>query len=142
MKKYIFGALVLVIGIIIVSVLMTKSGIENTVAGDTANDQKQKSLSFSEITSFELKNRLENKDFYLVDVHVPEQEHISNTDAFIPFDEIDARLNEFPEDKNAEIIVYCRSGSMSLVAAQTLIDHGYTRVSHLVGGINAFNKVK
>jgi len=63
-----------------------------------------------------------NKDFFLVDTHIPEQEHISQTDAFIPYNEIENKLSLLPEDKNAKIVVYCRSGSMSRAAAYTLVE--------------------
>lgn len=95
---------------------------------------------YGEIHADELVARLENKNFFLLDVHIPEQNHIDNTDAFIPFTELENRLSELPTDKNTEIVVYCRSGSMSQVAAQDLIEFGYTNVKNLEGGKRAFDK--
>lgn len=80
------------------------------------------------------------RDPFVVDVHTPEQEHLAGTDTFIPYDQIGSRLAELPADKNAEIVLYCRSGSMSAQAAQVLVDNGYTNVSHLVGGIQAWRE--
>jgi len=85
---------------------------------------------------------LEDKHFFLIDVHVPEQEHIEGTDAIIAYDQIQDHLSELPQDKNEKIVLYCRSGSMSQQAAQTLAELGYTDVSHLDGGIQAFNSLK
>lgn len=79
-------------------------------------------------------------DPFLVDVHIPEQTHLSGTDAVIPYDQISSRLSELPVDKNAEIILYCRSGSMSGEAMRTLTSHGYANVKHLVGGIQAWRE--
>lgn len=79
-------------------------------------------------------------DAFLVDVHTPEQEHLAGTGAFIPYDQIGSRLNDLPADKNTEIILYCRSGSMSSQAAQVLVAKGYTNVKHLVGGIQAWRE--
>jgi len=95
-------------------------------------------VSRKDITVYDLNAMLKVKDFTLVDVHIPEQVHVPGTDAFIPFNEIDQRINELPQDRNAKIVLYCRSGSMSQTAAKTLIEMGYTNVYNLVGGLNAW----
>lgn len=100
---------------------------------------QQDQLSYKNIDSKELKSYLDTgKDIYLLDVHIPEQEHIEGTDDFIPFNVIEKYQAQLPEDKNTEIVVYCRSGNMSETASQTLIDMGYTNVKNLTGGINAW----
>lgn len=91
------------------------------------------------ISATTLKESLEDKHFYLVDVHIPEQAHINGTDAVIAYDQITEHLDELPSDKDETIVLYCRSGSMSQQAAQTLTDQGYTNVIHVEGGINAYN---
>ena len=96
-------------------------------------------IAYSSISAQELEQKLENKDFFLLDVHIPEQEHIQGTDAFIPYNEIGANLSKLPVDRNTPIVVYCRSGSMSLEASQKLVDLGYTNVMNLEGGVNAYN---
>lgn len=104
------------------------------------HDDEHSEQTYGEIHANELKARMDEKDFFLLDVHIPEQTHIDGTDAFIPFTDVASRLDELPQDKTKEVIVYCRSGSMSQVAAQTLIDQGYTNVSYLEGGLNEYNK--
>ncbi|AJF61743.1 TPA: rhodanese-like domain-containing protein [Candidatus Woesearchaeota archaeon] len=84
----------------------------------------------------EFKELLENEDVFLIDVHIPKQQHIKGTDAFLPYNEIDKA--ELPDDKSVPIAVYCRSGSMSTEASQELIDMGYKNVYNLVGGTNAW----
>lgn len=79
------------------------------------------------------------KDFFLLDVHIPEQEHIPGTDAFIDYRTIKESVDQLPPDKSAKIVVYCRSGSMSRSAAQDLVDLGYSNVYDLEGGIKAYN---
>ena len=94
--------------------------------------------SYQNISVADFDNSLSTSDPFVVDVHTPEQTHIPGTDAFIDFTKVKDRLNEFPQDKDAEILVYCRSGSMSLSASQDLVDAGYTNVKNLVGGRNAW----
>lgn len=123
------------IGFILIGLIIVGGCIDNTNNGN-------ETINFSNISAQELKQKLENKDFFLLDVHIPEQEHIPNTDDFIPFSEIEASLSKLPEDKSTPIVVYCRSGNMSITASQKLIDLGYTNVMNLEGGIKAFNAIQ
>ena len=82
----------------------------------------------------EFEEVIQDKDVFVLDVHVPEQEHIVGTDAFMPYDQLDT--SKLP-DKGTPIAVYCRSGSMSAQVAQELYDMGYT-VYDLDGGTNAW----
>jgi rhodanese-related sulfurtransferase len=95
---------------------------------------------YRDISADELKDAMKNKDFFLVDVHIPEQKHIKGTDAFIPFNKIEKHAGKLPEDKNTKIIVYCRSGSMSVTASKVLQKLGYRNIYNLVGGIKEWNR--
>lgn len=53
----------------------------------------------------------------------------------IPLDDVMARLSEFGEDKEREIIVYCASGGRSAYAQRILTQAGYTQVAN-GGGIS------
>lgn len=94
--------------------------------------------AFQTITSAQLTQRLRQKNFVLVNVHIPYEGEIAGTDAFIPFDQIDQNLDLLPRDKSAEIVLYCRSGRMSEIAATELAALGYTNVFHLGGGMIAW----
>jgi phage shock protein E len=94
---------------------------------------------YTNILPQELKAMLEAKDFFFVNVHVPYEGEIEQTDAFIPFDEIEVRLSQFPRAKDAKIVLYCRSGNMSAIAAITLVKAGYTDVYNLDGGFLAWS---
>ncbi len=74
---------------------------------------------------------------FVVNVHVPYSGEIRGTSAFIPFDRITGDA-ELPANKSANILLYCRSGRMSAIAASTLVKAGYTRVTELAGGLDAW----
>ncbi len=77
-----------------------------------------------------------NDGLIVLDVRTPEEwvddGHIEGA-TLIPLQELEARADsELPKD--AEIVVYCRSGNRSAQAADLLVANGYTDVSDL-GGI-------
>ena len=93
--------------------------------------------AYNNINSDELKTILDNKDFVFVNVHIPFEGNIADTDLSIPYDQITepANLAQLPADKNAKIVLYCRSGRMSAIAAEELVKLGYTNVWNLKGGM-------
>ena len=95
---------------------------------------------YIDITPQELKAMLAIKDFFFVNVHIPYDGEIPDTDAFIAFDEVTARLAEFPTEKDAKIVLYCRSGSMSATAVRELVKAGYTNIFNLDGGFRAWSE--
>ena len=90
------------------------------------------------ITVPELQTMLAEKDFTFINVHIPFAGDIPDTDLSIPFDQLEEYLDQLPSDKDAKLVIYCRSGSMSGVAAQGLIDLGFTNVWNLEKGFNAW----
>ena len=95
---------------------------------------------YYDIESSVLIQMLKNKNFSLVNVHIPYAGELANTDTFIPYDAIRQNLGNLPTDKNAKIVLYCRSGSMSAAAAKELATLGYTNVYNLAGGMNEWEK--
>jgi rhodanese-related sulfurtransferase len=84
---------------------------------------------------------LASKDFLFVNTHVPYEGEIEQTDAFIAFEESGPqRVGEYPADKSAKIVLYCRSGRMSAIVAEELVNSGYTNIWNLDGGMIAWEK--
>lgn len=110
----------------------------NGATGSIGKTIRTEKGQYTDISVSELRAMLENKDFTFVNVHIPFEGKINPTDAFIPYNEIEQHLDQLPADKNAKIVLYCRSDSMSNDAARTLVDLGYTNVFNLDGGFNAW----
>jgi rhodanese-related sulfurtransferase len=75
----------------------------------------------------------------LLDVRTQEEYDEAHIDGavLLPYDSITPSSVGLPADKNATVIVYCRSGRRSAIAAETLIGLGYTKVYDL-GGIQSW----
>jgi rhodanese-related sulfurtransferase len=80
---------------------------------------------------------MKDKDFLPINVHIPPGSSIPGTDLFLPYNEITAPGNilQLPSEKDSQIVLYCRSGRMSEIAAEELLKLGYTNVWNLSGGM-------
>jgi rhodanese-related sulfurtransferase len=87
---------------------------------------------YRNISSDELKAMMEDKDFSLINVHIPYDGEIPETDMFISYTEIGEKLDL---SKDSKIVLYCRSGSMSKTAVEKLVELGYTNVFNLENGM-------
>ena len=89
------------------------------------------------ISPSEAKKRLETeKGIILLDVRNRDEynkKHIPNS-TLIPVNTLANEASKRLPDKNAEIFVYCASGSRSGMAVNTLLKMGYTKIYNL-GGI-------
>jgi rhodanese-related sulfurtransferase len=91
-----------------------------------------------EITPTELKERLDAGDVpVLVDVRESFEVAIADLpdhgQVRIPTGEFPQRFEEL--DREADLVVYCRSGSRSAWAAAVLMQSGYEKVMNLTGGV-------
>lgn len=98
--------------------------------------------SYKNVSADELEAMLRDKDFMFINVHVPFAGNIADTDLSIPYDQIGTpeNLSQLPADKNAKIVLYCRSGRMSTIAAEVLVGQGYTNIWELAGGMVAWEQ--
>ena len=101
---------------------------------DKENDQ---GAVYVNITAEEAKQIMDTEEGYII-LDVREQDeydagHIPGA-ILIPHTEIEARAEEVLTDKDQLILVYCRSGRRSKIAAEALVELGYTNIKEF-GGI-------
>jgi rhodanese-related sulfurtransferase len=65
---------------------------------------------------------------------------IAGTDLALPFNQVETNFARLPTDKSARVVLYCRSGSMSSIAARALAKLGFTNVWNLDGGMIAWQE--
>lgn len=53
----------------------------------------------------------------------------------LPLSEFEEKYKDVLKDKNAQIVIHCRSGARSMRACMFLLSNGYTNVTNVQGGI-------
>lgn len=99
---------------------------------------KQDRPPVPEITPEELRDRLAHEHpIVLLDVREPFERDIADlpgdAQLRIPMAELLSRLDEL--DREANTVVYCRSGARSNWVVQRLQENGFTKAMNLAGGI-------
>ena len=99
--------------------------------------KKGEKAMYEQITPEEAKNIMDLGEEHII-LDTREQEefddgHIPNA-ILIPYTEIENKAEEMLPDKEKLILVYCRSGRRSKIAAENLVKLGYTNVKEF-GGI-------
>ncbi|MBQ9837873.1 MAG: rhodanese-like domain-containing protein [Oscillospiraceae bacterium] len=101
---------------------------------DKENDQE---AIYVNITAEEAKEIMDNEEGYIIlDVRTQEEYdegHIPGA-IVISYEEIAEKADEVLTDKEQLILVYCRSGRRSKIAAEALVELGYTNIKEF-GGI-------
>ena len=101
---------------------------------DKENDQ---GAVYMNITAEEAKQIMDSEEGYIIlDVRTQEeydQGHIPGATQ-ISHEEIAEKADEVLTDKDQLILVYCRSGRRSKIAAEALVELGYTNIKEF-GGI-------
>ena len=89
------------------------------------------------ITAEEAKKIMDSQEGYIIlDTRTQEEfeeQHIPGA-IVIPYDEVAQKAEGILTDKNQLILVYCRSGRRSKIAAEELVKLGYTNIKEF-GGI-------
>lgn len=88
----------------------------------------------------EMLNNKERLGLFVLNVHTPYEGKLEKTDAIIEdWENVAARQDQLPKDKNTPILVYCRTGRMSSSAIKQLRELGYSNIYHLKGGMKAYD---
>lgn len=105
--------------------------------GLTACKSEGNALTYEQITAQQAKTIMDTKkDYIIIDARTEEefnQGYIKGA-ILIPEYEIANRAQKELPDKDALILVYCRSGRRSKIASEELVKLGYTNVKEF-GGI-------
>jgi len=88
-----------------------------------------------EVSAEELAEMLENKDFELINVHVPFVGEIPGTDVHIRYTEIDAIEEYLEYDLERKAFLYCQLGPMSEIAVDAMLERGYCQIWDLPVGM-------
>jgi len=106
----------------------------------TSNTEKltpEKNGTYEQITATEAKSIIDSETAHIIlDVRTPEEYDAGHIEGAIllPDYEIGEKAETVLTDKNALILVYCRSGRRSKNAASELVTLGYTNIKEF-GGI-------
>ena len=101
------------------------------------NRENDQGAVYVNITAEEAKQIMDTEEGYIIlDVRTQEEYdegHIPGA-IVISHEEITEKAEEMLTDKNQLILVYCRSGRRSKIAAEALVELGYTNIKEF-GGI-------
>lgn len=87
----------------------------------------------------ELKKKIDAKEnFQFIDCREQQEwdeAHIAGA-TLLPLSELEQKFDTILKDKNAQIIIQCRSGARSMKACMFLLSKGFTNLTNLEGGIS------
>ncbi|MFB7639737.1 MBL fold metallo-hydrolase [Peribacillus butanolivorans] len=99
-------------------------------------------MKYEEVTMDQIDGTIQTERIYVLDVrsmgeweegHIPQAKHVM-------LGHIQEQAHKIPHDK--PILVYCKTGGRSAIAASLLQVHGFKEVQSLVGGYEEWNKQK
>ena len=79
-----------------------------------------------------------DQSVFVLDVRTPEEYAAGHVPGAVnvPYDQVASHLAKIPKDK--EVVLYCRSGRRTGLAAEVLEANGYTKLVHLQGDMQAW----
>ncbi len=127
LRKILFLIATLTLLLVIIIGLSTKGNKNNTGS------------KYNKITPQEAKEMMDTEEVIIVDVRTPEEyeEGYIEGAILIPNYDIETSAATMLPDKDAKILLYCRSGNRSQGAAKSLVKMGYNHVYDF-GGIGSW----
>lgn len=122
----------IIVGVIAAAILAGCAQIRQA-----ALESGEQEMDYHKINAEEAKRMIDEGDVTIVDVRTPgeyAERHLENA-LNVPNEEIADTPPEKLADKDARLIVYCRTGVRSKQASDKLVAMGYTNVLDM-GGIN------
>jgi len=95
---------------------------------------------YTKITSQEAKSMIDKGNVTIVDVRTQSEydaDHLQEA-VLVPLQTIEQDAPAVLTDKNAVLLVYCRTGIRSAAASKKLISMGYLHVYDIAGGITSW----
>lgn len=115
--------------------------IDHSIATAHIMQNKMKNRFFG-ISAMEMKQKLDRGDqMFILDTRGPDEYEMMRLgvgETLIPIGKLRTRVHELPEDKNTEIITYCKISLRGYEAAVLLMALGYKNVKVMEGGIMAW----
>ena len=109
----------------------------NNSTETTLENSTNKEITYEIISQTQAKDIMDNStDYVIVDARTSEEfneGHIKNA-INLDYEEVTQKAESLLPDKNQLILIYCRSGRRSKIAAESLCQLGYTNVKEF-GGI-------
>jgi len=133
-----FGVAAVVVGLVVIALISGFDNVLSSLSGWLARIDPYRDISVQE--AYAVITYQPYRNITILDVRTQSEYdmmHINNS-ILIPYDELEARINELAGNETYEIIVHCKSGYRSAIASDILANHGFARVYNMVGGIEAW----
>ena len=132
-------AKMLTLSLLILCVMATSQVFSQTTPAQMVADAKAQIMH---VSADVVKVLFDTKEYAFVDVREPSETRMGYIPGafLIPRGLVEFRIGSTIEDKNAKIVVYCKSGGRSSLATLALKNLGYTNVISMDGGFSAWQE--
>ncbi len=125
---------------LVVAVSLALGACQSIASKNVGKEVSIEGGSYRVVSVQELQSMLEDKDFTMINVHIPWQGDIPQTDSRLAYDQISESQDQLPAEKDAKVLVYCLTSGMAKKAVASLVNLGYTNIWMLDGGTTAWEE--